>query len=123
VERDKTSHIRETEVNRMTITEIGNELVNIAETIARVIAELTQLADSVTKLSAALKAAEVDSPAPAVPKKAPELAEVRALLAEVSRSGKTAEVKKLLESHGCQKLSEVEDEFYEELMEKARALL
>jgi len=107
----------------MTITEIGNELVNIAETIARVIAELTQLADSVTKLSAALKAAEVDSPAPAVPKKAPELAEVRALLAEVSRSGKTAEVKKLLESHGCQKLSEVEDEFYEELMEKARALL
>ena len=85
--------------------------------------ELTQLTDSVTKLSAALKADEVGSPAPAVPKKTPELAEVRALLAEVSRSGKTAEVKKLLESHGCQKLSEVEDEFYEELMEEARALL
>lgn len=107
----------------MTITEIGNELVNIAETIARVVSELTQLADSVTKLSAALKADEVSSSAPAVTKKTPELAEVRALLAEVSRSGKTAEVKKLLESHGCQKLSEVEDEFYEELMEEARALL
>ena len=108
----------------MTITEIGNELVNIAETIARVIAELTQLADSVTKLSTALKVDEIDRPVPKAPqKKTPELAEVRALLAEISRNGKTAEVKKLLENHGCEKLSEVESEFYEELMEEARALL
>lgn len=35
----------------MTITEIGNELVNITEGLARVISELTSLADSVTKLS------------------------------------------------------------------------
>ena len=108
----------------MTITEIGNELVNIAETIATVIAELTQLADSVTKLSTALKADETDRPVPkASQKKTPELAEVRTLLAEVSRGGKTAEVKKLLESHGCEKLSEVESEFYEDLMEEARTLL
>ena len=108
----------------MTITEIGNELVNIAETLARVISELTSLAGSVTKLSTTLKTDEVGSPAPKAPqKKTPELAEVRALLAEVSRGGKTAEVKKLLESHGCEKLSEVKAEFYEELMEKARALL
>ena len=108
----------------MTITEIGNELVNIAETLARVISELTSLAGSVTKLSTALGADGVGSPAPKAPqKKAPELAEVRALLAEISRGGKTAEVKKLLESHGCEKLSEVESEFYEELMEEARALL
>ena len=108
----------------MTITEIGNELVNIAETLARVISELTSLAGSVTKLSTALKADEVGNPAPKAPQKnAPELSAVRALLAEVSRSGKTAEVKKLLESHGCEKLSEVKAAFYEELMEKARALL
>ena len=108
----------------MAITEIGNELVNIAETLARVIAELTQLADSVTKPSTALKADESNLPVPKAPqKKTPELAEVRALLAEVSRGGKTAEVKKLLESHGCEKLSEVETEFYEELMTEARALL
>ena len=108
----------------MTITEIGNELVNVAETLARVISELTTLADSVTKLSAALKADDVGKPVPKAPqKKTPELAEVRALLAEVSRSGKTAEVKKLLQSHGCEKLSEVESEFYEELMTEARALL
>ena len=108
----------------MTITEIGNELVNIAETLARVISELASLADSVAKLSTALKADDVTAPAPKVPqKKPPELAEVRALLAEVSRSGKTAEVKKLLQSHGCEKLSEVESEFYEELMTEARALL
>lgn len=106
----------------MTITEIGNELVNIAETLARVISELTSLADSVTKLSTVLKADEAAVPK-APQKKAPELAEVRALLAEISRSGKTAEVKKLLQSHGCEKLSEVETEFYEELMTEARALL
>lgn len=108
----------------MTITEIGNELVGIAKTIARVIAELTQLADGVTKLSTALKADEIDRPAPKAPQnKTPELAEVRALLAEISRSGKTAEVKRLLESHGCEKLSEVEEEFYEVLMQEARTLL
>ena len=108
----------------MTITEIGSELVNIAETLARIISELTSLADSVTKLSTALKADEVGSPAPKTPrKKTPELAEVRALLAEISRGGKTAEVTKLLESHGCEKLSEVESELYEKLMEEARALL
>ena len=108
----------------MTITEIGNELVNIAEALARVISELTSLANSVAKLSTALKSDDVTTPAPKAPqKKPPELAEVRALLAEVSRSGKTAEVKKLLQSHGCEKLSEVECEFYEELMTEARALL
>ncbi len=108
----------------MTITEIGNELVNIAETLARVISELTSLAGSVKKLSTALKIDEIDRPAPKAPqKKTPELAEVRALLAEISRSGKTAEVKRLLEGHGCEKLSEVKEEFYEELMKEARALL
>ena len=108
----------------MTITEIGKELVNIAETLARGISELTSLAGSVTKLSTVLKADDAGTPAPKAPqKKTPELAEVRAMLAEISRSGKTAEVKKLLESHGCEKLSEVESEFYEELMEEARALL
>ena len=108
----------------MTITEIGNELVNITDTLARVISELTSLADSVAKLSTALKADDVTAPTPKThPEKTPELAEVRALLAEVSRSGKTAEVKKLLQSHGCEKLSEVESEFYEELMTEARALL
>lgn len=108
----------------MTITEIGKELVNIAETLARGISELTVLAGSVTKLVSALKSDEPSRPALTAPqKKTPELAEVRALLAEISRSGKTAEVKKLLESRGCEKLSEVESELYEGLMEEARALL
>ena len=108
----------------MTIHEIGNELVGIAETLARVIAELTSLADRATKLSTALKTDNSSYPTPKSPqKKTTELAEVRALLAEISRSGKTAEVKKLLEGHGYQKLSEVKDEFYDELMKEARELL
>ncbi len=108
----------------MTIPEIGNELAGVAEGIAHAAGELTRLAESVTKLSMALKSADAGQPVPqAHQKKAPELAEVRALLAEISRGGKTAEVRKLLESHGCQKLSQIEPQSYEALMEEARALL
>lgn len=108
----------------MTIPEIGNELTGIAETAARAVTELTQLAERVAKLSAAFRSDNADQFISQAPqKKAPELAEVRALLAEISRGGKTAEVRKLLESHGCQKLSQIEPQSYEALMEEARALL
>lgn len=108
----------------MTIPEIGNELAGVKEAAAHVITGLTQLAESMTKLVAALESTDADRPVPQAPqKKAPELAEVRALLAEISRSGKTAEVRRLLESHGCQKLSQVEEQLYEVLLEEARALL
>mgnify|MGYP004449380493 CR=1 FL=1 len=108
----------------MSIIEIGNELVGAAESLTNILKELTKIADKLTKLCNALKAEDGPAPVPQAPvKKTPELAEVRALLADVSRSGKTAEVKALLESYGCSKLSEVKPESYEGLMEKARELL
>lgn len=47
---------------------------------------------------------------------------VRAFLAEKSRSGKTSEVKNLIEQFGFQKLSDVPDEKLPELYEKAQVL-
>ncbi len=47
---------------------------------------------------------------------------VRAFLAQKSRSGKTSEVKNLIEQFGFQKLSDVPDEKLPELYEKAQVL-
>lgn len=50
------------------------------------------------------------------------LPEIRAVLANVSRSGKTAEVRNLLKKFNSNKLSEVKVEDYPALMEEAKAL-
>ncbi len=56
------------------------------------------------------------------PKKEITLPEVRALLAEKSRAGFTAEVKALLEKHGSPKLSGIAESEYAALMEEAENL-
>lgn len=59
----------------------------------------------------------------AVPKEtAVDRKTVRAFLADKSRSGKTSEVKNLIEQFGFQKLSDVPDEKLPELYEKAQVL-
>lgn len=50
------------------------------------------------------------------------LPEIRAVLANVSRSGKTAEVRNLLKKFNSNKLSEVKVEDYPALMEEAKVL-
>ena len=50
------------------------------------------------------------------------LEDVRKVLTEKSRAGKTSEVKALLKKHGSNKLSEVKPEDYEELMKEAEGL-
>lgn len=50
------------------------------------------------------------------------LEEVRAVLAEKSQAGFTAEVKDLIRSYGCNKLSQVKKVYYSSLMEIARDL-
>ena len=47
------------------------------------------------------------------------LEEVRTVLAELSRDGKTKEVKELLTRHGAKKLSEVNPDEWEALLEEA----
>lgn len=48
--------------------------------------------------------------------------EVRMELAAIARKGKTAEVKKLLEKHGAQKLSDIPDESLGDVLAAAKAL-
>lgn len=55
-------------------------------------------------------------------KKAITLQEIRAVLAEKSRAGFTAEVKALLEKHGAEKLSGIAKSEYAALMEEAENL-
>lgn len=51
-----------------------------------------------------------------------KLEDVRAKLASLSKAGKKTEVKKLLNSFGVQKLTDVPADKYEELLEKAEEL-
>lgn len=51
-----------------------------------------------------------------------KIEEIRAVLAEKSQSGKTKEIRELLQQFGVAKLSAVAAEDYPELMKKARAL-
>ena len=48
--------------------------------------------------------------------------EVRAVMAEKSRAGKTQEIKQLLKEFGADKLSSVPEERYDELMKRAEVL-
>ena len=54
--------------------------------------------------------------------KQPKLEDVRKVLAEISRSGKAAEMKALLERFGASKLSDIEPEKYAAVLEAAREL-
>ncbi len=84
---------------------------------------LTAVADSLTALfSDGNSGTSSKAPVPAVqPKPAAEsklimLEQVRAVLAEKSRSGHTADVRALLEAHGAAKLSEIDPKEYPALL-------
>ena len=55
-------------------------------------------------------------------KKSINLEEVRAVLAEKSRAGKTAEVKELLTKFGVNKLSELDASKYDELLKETEGI-
>ena len=55
-------------------------------------------------------------------KEEPKLEDVRAVLAEKSRSGHTAEVRALLKKYGAAKLSEIDPGNYEALMKDAEVI-
>ena len=59
---------------------------------------------------------------PTDPNPPPTLEQVRAVLADKSRRGYTAEVKALLRQHGADKLSEITPSEYEALLAEVEAL-
>lgn len=50
------------------------------------------------------------------------LEEVRGVLVKKAQDGKQAEVRELIQSYGVDRLSEVDESYYEELMKKAEVL-
>mgnify|MGYP007069868448 CR=1 FL=1 len=78
-----------------------NELINT----------LHELSEAIRELTAELR-----------PKESPKLEDVRAVLAEISKQGKTAEMKALLTKYGATKLSEVNPKDYAELLASAKEI-
>lgn len=76
----------------------------------------------IKELSDLVKEHEAAEVVEETPKRKITLSEVRAKLAEISRSGKTAQVKQLLRNHKANKLSEVKEDEYESLMSEAEEL-
>lgn len=93
--------------------------------------ELRSLADTIETISDSI--GQPDTPAPAAPDPTPEpqpepqpksvtLEQVRAVLAEKSHDGLTAEVRTLLQKYGADKLSAVDPKHYPALMADAEVL-
>ena len=74
------------------------------------------------------KAKQTAQPVETVPEqaepeeKAPTLADVRALLAEKSRDGFTAQVRAIITAHGANKLSEIDPAEFPSIMKEAEVL-
>lgn len=97
-----------------------------------IVSDLRSLADKVQVLAEAMAdnghagSAQPETPAP-VPEPKPEakpvtLEQVRAVLAEKSQDGFTAEVRGLLEKHGAPKLSQIDPAKYAALLADAESL-
>lgn len=82
-----------------------------------------QLSDIAAELEAMFSTApeEVAVPA-ATPKPELKLEDVRAVLADISRAGHTAEVRALIEKYGADRLSKVDPKNYEALLHDAEVL-
>lgn len=88
-------------------------------------AELARCGNALLALAAAMSgekpetavSAEQPKPAEAIP-----LEKIRAVLADKSRLGHTAEIKALLQKHGAVKLSEVDPAEYASLLAEAEVL-
>ena len=84
---------------------------------------LRDCADALSKIADWLFETFSADEAPAEPAKPKyTLESVRAILAEVSRAGHTAEIRELLQKHGASRLSEVDPGHYEALVADVEGL-
>lgn len=82
---------------------------------------LSQIIDRIAEIKGILKEDEEATKVEAEAAKT-TLEDVRKVLTEKSRSGKTGEVKALLRKHGSNRLSEVNPDDYESLLKEAEGL-
>ena len=86
--------------------------------------ELKACGEALLRIAAAMEKSAVDEKAdePLKAEKPLSLEDVRAVLAEKSRDGYTADVRALLQKHGAGKLSEVSPAEYAVLLKEAEVL-
>lgn len=111
---------------------ISESLISISEkisTVARVIAEIVSEFQGEldkpaagAKKKAAKQIGEKLESEPEEPAKEYSFTEVRTFLADKSRAGHTAEVKKILAAHGADKLSDLDKAEYAAVMAEAEVL-
>ena len=95
--------------NVATIHRIGEDFITLADHLAAYFAPQTNTDEDVSPV------AEETPASPSI-----KLEDVRTVLAEISRSGKTAQMKELLGRFGAAKLSDVKAEDYPALLEAAK---
>lgn len=97
-----------------------------------VVQDMRHLADSLQAVAEAMMQNDAPEPAPvedetpaapvAKPAKKVTLEQVRAVLAQKSHDGLTAEVRTLLQKYGATKLSAIDSQHYEALLKEAEEL-
>lgn len=103
----------------------GEILIGISDTLVEVFSgepEEKETAGGTPAKKETVKKAAKDAVKAEPEAKVPTLEEVRAVLAEKSRAGHTAEVKELLEKHGAPKLSGINPAEYPALLAEVEVL-
>ena len=97
---------------------------NVSDAVRKIGEEIVALAEMMEHGSTSAVAEAQRTPAaeekPAEEKTLPRLEDVRAVLAEISRNGKTAEMKALLTKFGATKLSDIDPADYPSLLAAAK---
>ncbi|MEG1502511.1 MAG: DNA ligase [Synergistaceae bacterium] len=99
----------------------GETLIGISEGMADLFSDADEEKQPAKKATPKKKATEEPKPEPQE-EKVLTLEDVRAVLADKSRKGFTAEVKAILTNHGADKLSEVDPTEYKALLAEAEVL-
>lgn len=98
-----------------------NKLEKVATLLNELSCAVMEIAaEQETATAAEAAAPKTESTPPKEETKGPTLEEVRTVLAEISRAGKTAEMKELLRRFDATKLSDVYPEDYPELLKAAQ---
>lgn len=101
------------------LKECGEKLVTISDELTEIFSASDEKTPEKKKASAKKKEPEAKEPEPV---KEYTFTEVRTFLAEKSRAGHTAEVKKILAAHGADKLSDLDKAEYAAVMAEAEVL-
>ena len=100
---------------------VANLLADLTSAVAEVAAEFGEVKRVETQPA---ETQPVENPPTEIQStaKQPTMEEVRAILADISRNGKTEDMKALLHKYGATRLSEIKPEDYTALIEAARGV-